>query len=352
MYPIINIHEALAMPNACFFDLRSPKEFADGSIPGAKNVPIFDNEERAEIGTIYKQISEETAKARGLEIASAKLPSIIQIIKATAGKRNVVVYCWRGGMRSQSIATILHLMGIPVYQLNDGYKAYRQYILNTLLHYKIRPCFVVLHGLTGVGKTLLLRELVARGQAVLDLEGLANHRGSVFGKIGKGQVVTAKNFDAMLLEVLDAYKKEEYIIVEAESKRIGNVYLPDCVMQSMKQGKHILLSASLQTRVQRILDEYLCKGTEACVHEDIFQALDMLESRLGKVKSAQLKEMLQRKNYRTFVEILLLEYYDPLYNYSVQDVQKFDFHVSAENIYEAADRILKFLYGGGKESHE
>lgn len=346
MYPVINIHEALAMPDACFFDLRSPKEFADGSIPGAENVPIFDNAERAEIGTIYKQINEETAKARGLEIASAKLPSIIQKIKATAGKRNVILYCWRGGMRSQSIATILHLMGIPVYQLNDGYKAYRQYVLQRLLNYKIQPCLVVLHGLTGVGKTTLLSELARRGLAVLDLEGLANHRGSVFGKIGKGRVVTAKNFDATLLEVLDAYQQEENIIVEAESKRIGNIYLPECIMQSMQQGKHILLSASLQTRVQRILEEYLYKETETCIQDDISQALDMLESRLGKVKTAQLKEMLHQKNYHTFVEILLLEYYDPLYNYSVQDAHKFDLHVSAENICEAADRILKFLYGG------
>lgn len=352
MYPIINVQEALAMPNACFFDLRSPQEFVDGSIPGAENVPIFDNTERAEIGTIYKQESVETAKVRGIEIASAKLPSIIQKIKASAGKRNVILYCWRGGMRSQSIASILHLMGVPVYQLKDGYKAYRRYVLQRLSHFNILPCLVVLHGLTGVGKTALLGELAGRGQAVLDLEGLANHRGSVFGKIGKEQVVTAKNFDAMLLETLDAHQKERYLIVEAESKRIGNIYLPECIMESMRQGRHILVTASLETRVHRILAEYLSDETEACVDKDISLALDMLEGRLGKAKAAILREKLQQKNYHVFVEKLLQEYYDPLYNYNVQDVHKFDLHVSSENVCEAADCILKFLYGEGDVSHE
>lgn len=352
MYPLINIHEALVMPNACFFDLRSPQEFAEGSIPGAVNVPIFSNEERVEIGILYKQKGAETAKTRGLEIASAKLPSIIQNIKDVSGDRKVIVYCWRGGMRSRSIATILHLMGIPVYQLSDGYKAYRQYVLSKLSNYDILPCFVVLHGLTGTGKTILLKELGRRGLPVIDLEGMANHRGSVFGRIGKGQSISAKNFDAMILETLDAYQKERYVIIEAESKRIGNIYVPECVMKSMEHGLHILLTASLQTRVQRLLDEYLHIEPETCADHDIALGLDMLQSRLGKAKTAELKEMLQQKNYHALVEILLLGYYDPLYNYSEQDAHKFDFHVSAENICVAADCIMDFLFGGGDEDHE
>lgn len=352
MYSTINLSEALLLPNACFFDLRSPQEFAEGSIPGAVNIPIFDNAERAEIGTIYTQVGAENAKTRGIEIASAKLPYIIQQIKLMSGERKVVVYCWRGGMRSRSIATILHLMDVPVYQLTAGYKAYRQYVLAKLQNYAISGRFVVLHGLTGVGKTMVLSELADRGLPVIDLEGLANHRGSVFGQIGKGQGVSAKNFDAKLLAALDTYQHERYIFVEAESKRIGNIYLPECVMQFMRQGIRILVSAALPTRVYRLLDEYMQQDGKLSIDTDIARGLDMLESRLGKGKTAKLRELLAQKDYYALVELLLLEYYDPLYKYSERDAQKFDLHVSSENIDKAADCIKNFLYGKGGSGHE
>lgn len=350
MYRTIHLHEALVMPNACLIDVRSPLEFAEGSIPGAINVPIFDNDERVEIGTIYKQIGVEKAKARGMEIASAKLPFLIEQIKTLAGKRNVIVYCWRGGMRSRSIATILQLMDIPVYQLVAGYKAYRQSVLQRLQNYNVESRFVVLHGLTGVGKTELLTVLADRGLSIIDLEGLANHRGSVFGHIGKGHAVSAKNFDAMLLEALDRYQQERYVFVESESKRIGNVYLPDCVMNAMHQGIHILVSATMQTRVNRLLDEYMHKEAESCADAEIIRSLDTLRNRLGKASVAKLKELFQQKNYHAFVEILLLNYYDPLYRYSDEDANTFDLYVSSENISEAADQILDFLNGGGELS--
>lgn len=353
MYKTINIDEALWLADACFFDMRSPLEYAEGSIPGAVNVPIFDNAERAEIGTIYRQQDIETAKTRGLEIASAKLPSLVQRIKAIAGRRKIIVYCWRGGMRSRSIATILKLMGVSVYQLAGGYKAYRQYVLRRLQDYKIAPCFVVFHGLTGVGKTALLQELEMVGWPVLDLEGLANHRGSAFGHIGKGNGVTAKNFDALLLAVLDKYQEERFVFVEAESKRIGNVYVPDCVMEAMRRGKHILLIASIKTRVERLLHEYMNESTqEEYTNADIFRCLETLQKRLGKTKTEKLRELLQERKYEAFVEMLLVDYYDPLYDYSEKDVHKFDFHVSTENIREAANIIVKFLSGGMPISHK
>lgn len=346
MHSVINVDEALRMADACFVDMRSPLEYAEGSIPGAVNVPIFDNAERAEIGTIYRQQDVETAKTRGLEIASAKLPNMIQRIKSIAGRQKVIVYCWRGGMRSRSIATILHLMGIRVYQLSGGYKAYRQYVLRRLQEYKIAPCFVVFHGLTGVGKTDLLEELSKAGWPVLDLEGLANHRGSAFGHIGKGKMVTAKSFDALLLSALDKLQQERFVLVEAESKRIGNVYVPDCVMDAMRQGRHVLLSASLQMRIQRLLDEYMNKQLEHCNDNELSRCLDMLQNRLGKKKSAKLRELLQERNYHAFVEMLLTDYYDPHYDYSEKDANKFDLHVSTENIREAANCIMKFLSDG------
>lgn len=343
----INLDEALRMADACFFDMRSPLEYAEGSIPGAVNVPLFDNTERAEIGTIYRQQDFEAAKIRGLEIAAAKLPALVQRIKAVAGRRKIIVYCWRGGMRSRSIAIILQLMGVNVYQLVGGYKAYRQYVLRRLQDYNVTPCFVVLHGLTGVGKTALLQELKKRGWPVLDLEGLANHRGSAFGHIGKGKGVTAKNFDALLLAALDKYQEERFVFVEAESKRIGNVYIPDCVMEAMQRGKHILLSATIKTRVERLLHEYLNEPTQAEYNNTvIFRSLETLQKRLGKTKTARLRGLLQAGKYEAFIEMLLVDYYDPLYNYSEKDIHKFDFHVSTENIRAAAESIVKFLSGG------
>lgn len=346
MHPTIDISDALTLADACFIDLRSPKEFAEGTIPGAVNIPVFDNTERVEVGTIFKQVGVEDAKTRGLEIASTKLPSITQSIKDVSGSKKAVIFCWRGGMRSRSIATILHLMGIPAYQVIGGYKAYRQYVLQRLQSYKILPRFIVLQGLTGVGKTTLLHELAGRGLSVIDLEGLANHRGSVFGQIGKGQAVTAKNFDAMLLQALDANQQERFIIVEAESKRIGNVYLPECVMDAMRRSMRILVTASIKTRVDRLLEEYLYNETATYADQEFFQCLEMLQSRLGKAKTARLKDLLEQRDYPAFVELLLQEYYDPLYSYSKQEVH-FDLQVSSEDFCRAADCITEFLYRGG-----
>jgi tRNA 2-selenouridine synthase len=349
MFNTVTVEQALLMADGLFIDMRSPLEFVEGHLPGAVNIPVFDNEERIEVGTLYKQVGGEEAKARGLEIASVKLPNLVQHISQLAKRQNVIVYCWRGGMRSRSIATILDLMGIQVYQLTGGYKAYRSYVLASLHNHRITPRLVVLHGHTGVGKTTILQMLAQRAMPTIDLESLANHRGSVFGHIGKGPAATAKNFDTELLTLLEKYQHKPYIIVEAESKRIGNIYLPDCLFQAMQTGWHVLITASKETRINRLLEEYLQEDQVDMSLAVIVQSLETLQTRLGKAKVKMLQDLVMQGEYRRFVEILLVEYYDPLYKYDDPHNTKFDLSISSEDMTKATDQIIKFLNEvGGK----
>jgi len=349
MFNTVTVEEALSMTDSLFLDMRSPSEYADGHLPGSINIPVFTNEERAEVGVLYRHQGAEIAKIKGLEIASVKLPNMIQQINQLANQQSVIVYCWRGGMRSRSIATILDLMGVPVYQLTGGYKAYRSYVLARLHNHRINPRIVLLHGLTGVGKTTILQMLAQRAIPTIDLEDLANHRGSVFGHIGKGPSVTAKNFDAVLLTLLEKYQQESYIIVEAESKRIGNVYLPDCLYKAMQAGLHVLVTASKETRINRLLEEYLQEG--GIPSTVIIQSLETLQTRLGKAKVKILQDLVMQGEYHRFVEILLVDYYDPLYKYEGPDNTEYDLCISSENMTEATDQIIEFLneVGGAHE---
>ncbi len=209
-------------------DVRSPSEFEDMTMPGSINIPVFDDEERAEVGTLYKQVNPEIAKDRGLEIFSAKLPGFIKRFKQIDGE--IVVFCWRGGMRSKTAATMLDLMGIKVLRLQGGVRTYRQWVLEKMAELHIDADAYVLNGGTGIGKTTILKRLQEKGKPVLDLEGLAGHRGSVFGHIGTNPN-NQKKFDSLLLQEFSRLKSSPFILFEAESKRIGKVTVPDTLLK-------------------------------------------------------------------------------------------------------------------------
>jgi tRNA 2-selenouridine synthase len=171
----------------CLVDARTPLEFAEDHLPGAINVPLLTNEERVEIGTLYKQQGAHLARIRGLELTAPRFPAIVAEIAAVAAGRPILVYCWRGGLRSKTIATILELTGYPVQQLTGGYKAFRNSVSARFEAFCPPGPLVVLHGMTGIGKTTLLNRLQQRGEAIIDLEGLAEHRGSAFGSLGLSQ---------------------------------------------------------------------------------------------------------------------------------------------------------------------
>jgi len=290
-------------------DVRSPGEYEQASIPGSINIPLFDNEERAEIGTLYTQVGVEAAKERGLEIVSAKLPAFV---KQFAGiPQEKVVYCWRGGMRSRTTATVLSLMGIYTRRLAGGYRAYRQWVVEQLETMDFHPRSIVLQGHTGTGKTDILLRLKQDGYPVLDLEGMAGHRGSIFGGIGT-RSNNQKTFDALLLQDLIAYKDSPYVLFEAESKRIGKIVVPDLLYAKRNTGSRIVIDLPIEARVGQILKDYRpWENAEACL-----RAFQQIRSRIHTPIAAEIDGCLKTERYAPAVEMLLQYYYDPLYAHS------------------------------------
>lgn len=324
-------------------DVRSEAEFLKGHIPNSIHIPLLADFEREEVGKIYKTIGSEAAKARGLELTAVKLPEIVQEIKnlLKPGYNKAVVYCWRGGLRSKTVVTILELMSVNAFQLIGGYKAYRAQVLEQLTNFQLKPQIVVLCGSTGVGKTELLENLAQKGVPIINLEALAKHRGSVFGHIGLGRTETAQNFDSLILEKLQKLNDCAYIIVECESKRIGNIYIPDVLHNAMKAGIKILLSSNIETRITRLISEYTKLDKEN--YEAAIICINILEKRIGRTKAQNMLSDLKAGKIRDVVRSLLIEYYDPLYGYENSSRQNYNFHVIAEDILTAEEKIIKFL---------
>ncbi|MNW44160.1 tRNA 2-selenouridine synthase [compost metagenome] len=318
-------------------DVRSPSEFAESTIPGSLNIPLFDDQERAEIGTLYKQVSVDAAKQRGLEVVSAKLPDFVRKFAEISGRK--AVFCWRGGMRSRTTATLLSLMDIHTYRLAGGYRAYRQWVVSTLEGMEFAPDLTVIHGNTGSGKTLLLRKLQEQGYPVMDLEGMAGHRGSVFGQIGL-QARNQKMFDSLLLEDLLRYREAPYVLMEAESKRIGKVVVPDFLMAKKERGRHIRIDLPTDVRVQIILEDYEpWNNPEACL-----QAFRKIKSKIHTPIAAEIEQSLLSSRYDRAVELLLIYYYDPRYAHTENQYEDADFTViragSVDEAVTEAERLL------------
>ncbi|HWR40433.1 MAG TPA: tRNA 2-selenouridine(34) synthase MnmH [Patescibacteria group bacterium] len=343
----VTVDDLLKMDKPYLVDVRSPGEFQAGHICGAINVPLFSDEERSQVGILYKTDGGEAAKTLGLSLVGPKLSSMVETVQALHKTgRPVVVYCWRGGMRSLSIVNVLRMMGVAALQLLGGYKAHRRYVLEALQNFVVRPRIVMLCGSTGTGKTTLLKLLEKREIPVLDLEQLANHRGSAFGQVGLGQGTTAQNFDAQLLVALQHLDQYPYFVVECESKRIGNVYLPDTLYQAMKTGEKILLSADREVRVDRLIEEY---GVPTEPQQAmILECIRSLRKRLGQNKTEQLSQSLQQGNIREVVRTLLQDYYDPLYGYETADPTSFHCALTADSLDEAVLAIVQYLETGGR----
>ena len=298
-----------------FVDVRSPKEFEEDCIPGAINIPLFSNEERAIVGTLYKQVGKDIAIEKGLEIVSSKLPEMINEYKKLKGK--IIIYCWRGGMRSGSITGLLKSMKYDVEQLDNGYKDYRKFVREELEKIKLPKAYVI-YGLTGSGKTDLLQEF---GNS-LDLEGLAQHRGSVFGDIGL-KIRSQKKFESLLLKRLFALKEEKFILIEGESRKIGGIQIPLNVWNQLQSAIKIKLNSPMQERIERLYKEY-CRKIKK---EIIIQKLKMIEKFMGKKKVDELIQLINENEIKKFIEIILIEYYDKLYKHTV-DSKKYEFEIT------------------------
>ncbi len=340
----ISVEEALALKkDICFIDVRSLEEYKEASIPGAVCIPLFDEKERRQLGLTYKNEGAAAARLLGLETAAPKLPQLYHQVKEAVKGRKPVLYCWRGGMRSESLMVVLRLMRMPVRQLAGGYKAYRRFISRSLAAYDLKPELVVLNGLTGVGKTKIINGLKNRGYPAIDLEGLACHRGSVFGGLGKKGTRSQKDFESLLWLELEQYKESPYILVEGEGKKIGSVYLPPFFAVAMDKGRHILLKASLETRVDRISEEYL----EDCplIIEEGMAALDYLRGRIGAKKVSELQALLQENRVREAVLTLCRDYYDALYGDSRQEKSLYEAVIDVEELARGTDELTVYLDG-------
>ena len=329
MVNIISVEEALKLGNSLIIDARSPKEFNDDHIIGAINVPLLDDQERHEIGLIYKQQSKDKAIERGMELFPSKIPSIFNAVKDHK-ERTIIVYCARGGMRSKIITSLLDSLEFNVFQMQGGYKVFRNYLLNQLNNFKIKPKLVVLHGLTCTGKTKLLQQFPNS----LDLEHLAQHRGSLYGGIGLQQN-SQKKFENLLLQRLSELNNEDYIVVEGESRRIGDVIIPSFLFKKMNEGVNVLVNRSIEERVAEVIGEYFDSKEKI---EKVREITAKLWKVIGKKKKEEVIELINQQNYHNAAKILLEDYYDPLYQHSLKKI-KYDFEVNNDNIGEAVVKL-------------
>jgi tRNA 2-selenouridine synthase len=320
-------------------DVRSPSEFHEATIPGAINIPLFSDQERAEVGTLYKIQGPDIAKTRGLEIVSPKLAEMIKSLKDHVKDREAVVFCWRGGMRSKSIVTVSEWMGMNVKQLQGGYKAYRNYVSEALNRLDWNAKFIVLHGNTGVGKTILLNRLERQGYPTLDLEHMASHRGSIFGRIGLKGRHNQKMFDSLLLDMVRQLQDERYVFVEAESKRIGQVFIPEFVLEKKEIGIHIMVEASLENQVERIVEEYAANDVE---NKEFIDAFSKIGKRLTSEVRSVIELALEQGDLRTVVEHLMRQYYNPRYQHARERyTQKIDYYVNSDDLNQATNELIR-----------
>lgn len=313
MHGAIDLDKALELRRrgALLVDVRSPAEFAETTIPGAINVPIFSNEERAEVGTLYKQTGRKDARRRGIEIVSPKIPQILAQVEAARDPDSppAVVFCWRGGQRSLAITTFLNLAGIPARQLEGGHKAFRRHVIDYFEQADFGKV-LVLRGLTGVGKTLLLQQLDPQEYPVVDLEGLANHRGSAFGGLGLGEQPGQKLFEARLWDRLQQCRDAGYLLTEGESRHIGRLVVPPRFHAAMQEQISLWIEASLDYRVRVILDDYPARDDLTAAFEPPLKAL---KERLGKAAITELLTLLHQREWQELTRRLMVDYYDPLY---------------------------------------
>lgn len=338
----IKIEDALKLKNTIFIDVRTEREYLEDNILNAYNMPLFNNDEYCEIGTIYKQQGKHEAIDRGFDFVSPKLKNMYKIAKELFSKYdNIVIYCARGGMRSSSVSNLLSSIGIDLYKLEGGYKSYRNYVLDYLDSIMNKKQFIVLHGLTGVGKTELLLQLNENNVDIVDLEYMARNTGSVFGFITYDEKPpTQKTFESRIFESL-FFSKSDYLFIESESKRVGHVFVPNNIYDTIvKDGYHILIECDIKDRVKRLCKEYIYNRNENNI-QDLRKCINTFRKRLGNNTVDEYLKLLDNKQYEELVENFLVSYYDPLYMHSVNQY-KYNDIMKFEDINDITQKLISF----------
>ncbi len=296
-------------------DARSPSEFDEDRLPGALNVPVLDDEERALVGTIYQQRSAFDAKRAGAPLVSRNIARHVETLFADKPRGwKPLVYCWRGGGRSGSLTHVLRQVGWDAVRLGGGYKAFRKQVVADLDVLPSRFGFRVVCGATGSGKSRLLESLAEVGAQVLDLEALAAHRGSVLGSLPGAPQPSQKSFETALWTALSGFDPARRVFVESESKKVGNLRVPDVLIARMRESECIRLEAGERERVALLREDYAHFESRPGA---LAEKLDCLAPLHGHERIAQWKAFLEAGDWDALVRDLLENHYDPAYRKSL-----------------------------------
>lgn len=328
-------------------DVRSPGEFAADCVPGAINLPVLDDRERAEVGTIYKQVSPFEARKIGAALVSGNIACYLKTHFADKDKSyRPLVYCWRGGQRSNSLAIILSQIGWSVAVIEGGYKAYRSHVRTELDRLPEGLKFCVLCGLTGTGKTAILQRMQAHGAQILDLEGLANHRGSLLGQAWAGAPQpqpSQKWFESLLKQELAKFAPGQPVWLESESSKIGTVQVPARLWQQMQAAPCMEVRVPVAARVKFLLQQYDHMVANPAY---LLEKIERLRSHHGSRQLATWREAIDGGEWETFVAELLATHYDPTYRRSMAQsyLQRLTGHRDLSELSPAAiDRLAAEL---------
>ena len=292
-------------------DVRSPGEFAEDHIPCAVNLPVLDDDERARVGTTYVQESRFLARRMGAALVAKNIGRHLETALAHEGPDfKPLIYCWRGGQRSNSMALVLAQVGWRVMVLKGGYKTYRRAVQKRLYEDELGLKFILLDGGTGTGKTQMLHSVGRRGVQVLDLENLALHRGSLFGALAGKPQPSQKWFESTLMKALAGMEPSRPILVEAESSKIGNRTLPPAVWRAMEQAPRIEISTPIEARAEYLVSRY----RDVVLNRELLErVLSQLEVYPGRKQLANWRELADAGQYEELAKQVVERHYDPSY---------------------------------------
>ena len=317
-------------------DVRTPAEYEHAHIPQAFNIPLFTNEERAKVGTVYKHQGKETAVELGLKLVGSKLYDFVKQAKKIAKDKKLLVHCWRGGMRSASMAWLFQTAGLQVKTLQGGYKAYRRHVKSFFAqNFKL----IVLSGMTGSGKTEILEAMEQMGEQVINLEKVAHHKGSAFGALGQEKQTSTEQFENNLYQFYRKFDINRPVWIEDESQAIGYVRVPDELFVQMRKAPVIKVNIPLEERIKFLVQEY-----GKFNKEELKASILKIKKRLGGLKTQEAINAIENNELTTAAYISLC-YYDKAYSYGISKRNKntvFDINLNKIDASENARQIIEF----------